>query len=64
MQTLTLGRTGPAVSALGLGCMGMSPGIYGPADDAESIATIQPPSRPASPCSIPATSTAWVTTRC
>jgi aryl-alcohol dehydrogenase-like predicted oxidoreductase len=41
MQTTTLGRNGPVVSALGLGCMGMSPGIYGPADDAESIATIR-----------------------
>jgi aryl-alcohol dehydrogenase-like predicted oxidoreductase len=40
MQTTTLGRDGPSVSALGLGCMGMSPGIYGSADDAESIATI------------------------
>ncbi len=40
MQTVTLGRTGPAVGALGLGCMGMSPGVYGPADDTESIATI------------------------
>ncbi|MGA3308880.1 MAG: aldo/keto reductase [Xanthobacteraceae bacterium] len=40
MQTVTLGRTGPTVGALGLGCMGMSPGIYGPADDTESIATI------------------------
>jgi aryl-alcohol dehydrogenase-like predicted oxidoreductase len=40
MQTVTLGRTGPAVSAIGLGCMGMSPGAYGPADEAESIATI------------------------
>jgi aryl-alcohol dehydrogenase-like predicted oxidoreductase len=39
METRTLGRGGPAVSALGLGCMGMS-GIYGPADEAESIATI------------------------
>jgi aryl-alcohol dehydrogenase-like predicted oxidoreductase len=40
MQTVTLGRNGPTVGALGLGCMGMSPGIYGPADEAESIATI------------------------
>ncbi len=41
MQTATLGRTGPRVGALGLGCMGMSPGIYGAADDAESIATLR-----------------------
>jgi aryl-alcohol dehydrogenase-like predicted oxidoreductase len=40
MQTRTLGKAGPAVSALGLGCMGFSGG-YGPVDDAESIATIQ-----------------------
>jgi aryl-alcohol dehydrogenase-like predicted oxidoreductase len=39
MQTLELGRAGPRVSALGLGCMGMS-GMYGPADEAESVATI------------------------
>src|ERR1700712_252613 len=39
MNNRRLGRTGPAVSALGLGCMGMS-GMYGPSDRAESIATI------------------------
>lgn len=35
----SLGSTGPAVFPLALGCMGMS-GMYGPADEAESIATI------------------------
>lgn len=34
-----LGATGPAVFPIALGCMGMS-GMYGPSDDAESIATI------------------------
>ncbi|HSP35826.1 MAG TPA: aldo/keto reductase, partial [Thermoanaerobaculia bacterium] len=39
MKTTTLGRSGPSVSRIGLGCMGMS-GMYGPADEKESIATI------------------------
>jgi aryl-alcohol dehydrogenase-like predicted oxidoreductase len=44
MTTMTatrrkLGATGPEVFPLALGCMGMS-GLYGPTDDAESIATI------------------------
>ena len=40
MYTRSLGSTGPHVSALGLGCMGMS-ALYGPADEVESLATIQ-----------------------
>ncbi len=39
IQRRRLGSSGPEVSALGLGCMSMS-GMYGPADRAESIATI------------------------
>lgn len=39
MQTRTLGPDGPKVSALGLGCMGMSE-FYGEHDDAESIGVI------------------------
>jgi aryl-alcohol dehydrogenase-like predicted oxidoreductase len=35
-----LGAKGPEVFPIGLGCMGMS-GMYGPADEAEGIATIQ-----------------------
>jgi len=39
MFTRRLGANGPIVSALGLGAMGMSD-FYGPADEAESIATL------------------------
>ena len=39
MITRSLGSTGPQVSVLGLGCMGMSD-LYGPSDRAESIATV------------------------
>ncbi len=39
MQTRTLGRSGLHVSALGLGCMGMSD-FYGQPDDAESLRTL------------------------
>ncbi|MBB3112441.1 aryl-alcohol dehydrogenase-like predicted oxidoreductase [Paenibacillus phyllosphaerae] len=40
MKTRTLGLSDLAVSAIGLGIMGMSPGIYGETDDEQSIKTI------------------------
>lgn len=39
LSTVQLGKTGPAVSRIALGAMGMS-GMYGAADDAVSIATV------------------------
>jgi aryl-alcohol dehydrogenase-like predicted oxidoreductase len=39
MKFRKLGRSGPSVSTLGLGCMGMS-ALYDPADEKESLATI------------------------
>jgi aryl-alcohol dehydrogenase-like predicted oxidoreductase len=39
MHSRTLGTTGPTVSSIGLGAMGMSD-LYGPTDETESIATI------------------------
>ena len=39
MKTRKLGKQGPVVSTLGLGCMGMSE-FYGASDEAESVATI------------------------
>lgn len=40
MQRRKFGNTDLMVSVVGLGCYGMS-GVYGPADDAESVATIR-----------------------
>jgi aryl-alcohol dehydrogenase-like predicted oxidoreductase len=39
MKTRKLGNTGVELSAIGLGCMSMSP-VYGPTNDATSVATI------------------------
>ena len=62
MQTRRLGTSGPLVSALGLGCMGMSE-FYGPGDEAESIATIHRAIDLGITFSTPPTSMALATTR-
>ena len=42
MQSIKLGRNGPRVRPLGLGCKGMSPpGANGRSDDGEGLATIR-----------------------
>ena len=63
MEKRNLGPKGPAVSALGLGCMGMSD-FYGPADRGESIATIHDAIDAGVTLPTPATSTAAAITRC
>src|SRR5258708_33028964 len=40
MELRNLGKNGPQVSALGLGCMGMST-AYGPADEKESLQVLR-----------------------
>jgi hypothetical protein len=61
MDKRKLGTTGPNVSAIRLGCMGMSD-AYGPADRGESIATIH--AALDAGCSTPAISMAWATMKC
>jgi aryl-alcohol dehydrogenase-like predicted oxidoreductase len=64
MEQRTLGKSGPNVSLIGLGCMGMSD-AYGPADRGESIATLHAArSMRGSRCSTPAISMASATTSC
>jgi len=40
MRFHSLGSAGPLVSALGMGCIGMTGGFYGDADEDQAIATL------------------------
>lgn len=62
MQQRTLGRGGPAVSAIGYGAMGINL-AYGPSDEATSIRAIQRARDLGVTCSTPPSSTAGVRTR-
>jgi len=41
MQTATLGRTGPQVGAIGLGCMGLSFAYGNAPDEAQSLQVLR-----------------------
>ncbi len=66
MKTIMLGKKGPQVSKIGLGCMGMSD-LYGSKEtrnDKESLATINAAVEAASISLILETIMEWVTTSC
>ncbi len=58
MKYRNLGNTDTQLSAIGLGCMGMSQ-AYGEFDDKESIATLEKPSNWGSTFGTLPTSTEW-----
>jgi aryl-alcohol dehydrogenase-like predicted oxidoreductase len=63
MHFTRLGNNGPQVSAMGLGCMGMSD-LYGAADESESIATIHAALDAGINLLDTGDFTAWATMRC